>query len=113
MGRRSTPIVGSKLIPAAPMASPSRPAKVVSTAVSVITSDEGAAALAELPAAKDFVTDAHAHKKVVGHVAAAAGLFAAAGLSDRMDVGYCDIANPAGAKQFVAACLALRVWERP
>jgi catalase len=86
---------------------------VLYDAVAVITSDGGAAALAELPAAKDFVTDAHSHKKVIGYVAGAAGLFAAAGLSETMDVGYCDVATPAGAKQFVASCRALRVWERP
>ena len=86
---------------------------VLYDAVAVITSDGGAAALAELPAAKDFVTDAHAHKKVIGHVAGAASLFAAAGLGETMDVGYCDITTPAGAKQFVASCRAVRVWERP
>ena len=86
---------------------------VLYDAVAVITSDGGAAALAELPAAKDFVTDAHSHKKVIGYVGAAATLFAAAGLGETMDVGYCDIATPAGAKQFVASCRALRVWERP
>jgi catalase len=86
---------------------------VLYDAVAVITSDAGAAALAELPAAKDFVTDAHSHKKVIGYVAGAASLFAAAGLGETMDVGYCDIATPAGAKQFVASCRALRVWERP
>ena len=86
---------------------------VLYDAVAVITSDGGAAALAELPAAKDFVTDAHSHKKVIGYVAGAASLFAAAGLGETMDVGYCDIATPAGAKQFVASCRALRVWERP
>ena len=86
---------------------------VLYDAVAVLVSAEGAAALAQLPAAKDFVTDAHAHKKFIAHVAAAAELFDAAGLMEMMDVGYCDIATPAGVKLFLAECRALRVWERP
>ena len=39
---------------------------VLYDAVAVVTSDEGATTLAGMPAAKDFVTDAHNHKKFIG-----------------------------------------------
>jgi len=86
---------------------------VLYDAVAVIVSPDGAAALSQLPAAKDFVTDAHAHKKVIGHVAAASALFTAAGLAGMEDDGYRDLATAAGPKGFVTACRALRFWERP
>jgi catalase len=86
---------------------------VLYDAVAVITSDDGAKMLAVTPEAKDFVTNAHAHKKFVGFVAAAKPLFDAAGLGDRVDVGYVDLAARGAAKRFVEACRAVRLWERP
>src|SRR6202022_3369099 len=41
---------------------------VVYAAVVVLASAEGASALARLPAARDFVTDAYAHCKFIGYV---------------------------------------------
>ena len=69
--------------------------------------------LAALPAAKDFVTDAHAHKKFIGYTPAAKPLFAAAGLSDLIDDGYTELTARSAAKQFMAACRQLRKWDRP
>jgi catalase len=86
---------------------------VLYDAVVVLASPEGAAALAELPAAKDFVTDAHAHKKFVGHTPTAEALFAAAGLSELIDAGYNDLTPRDASKQFIATCRQLRFWERP
>ena len=86
---------------------------VLYDAVAVITSDEGAKLLAAMPEAKDFVTNAHAHKKFVGFVAAAKPLFDAAGLGDRVDEGYVDLSARGAAKRFVEACRAVRLWERP
>jgi catalase len=86
---------------------------VLYDAVAVITTDEGAKLLAAMPEAKDFVTNAHAHKKFVGFVAAAKPLFDAAGLGDRVDEGYVDLSARGAAKRFVEACRAVRLWERP
>jgi catalase len=86
---------------------------VLYDAVAVITSDDGAKMLAAMPEAKDFVTNAHAHKKFVGFVAAAKPLFDAAGLGDRVDPGYVDLSARGAAKRFVEACRAVRMWERP
>ena len=86
---------------------------VLYDAVAVVASAEGAATLAEAPAAKDFVTDAHNHKKFVGHVPAASALFAAAGLADKVDDGYVDLSGRGAGKRFVEACRAVRLWGRP
>ena len=61
---------------------------VLYDAVAVVVSDAGAAALADHPAARDFVADAYAHSKFIGHVAAAAPLLDAAGVSTRIDDGF-------------------------
>ncbi len=82
---------------------------VVFDAVAVLPSAEGAAMLATMPAAKDFVTDAFAHYKIVAHNAHAAALFDAAGVAP--DGGF--VALDGGkADAFVKACRALRFWDR-
>jgi catalase len=85
---------------------------VLYDAVAIVTSEAGASRLAEIPAAKDFVSDAHNHKKFVGHVPAVRPLLAAAGVADSIDGGYVDLTRRGSAKQFVTACRAVRLWER-
>ena len=81
------------------------------TPSAVLPSADGAALLALDAAAKDFVTDAHAHCKFVGHVASAAGLLQAAGVADLIDDGY--VALDAGdVAAFITACRLVRFWER-
>ena len=84
---------------------------VLYDAVAVLPSIGGAAALAHDAAAKDFVTDAHAHCKFIGHVATAAALLHAAGVADHIDDGYValDDGNPAS---YIAACRLVRFWDR-
>ena len=64
----------------------------------VVSATTGPTALAAEPAAKDFVTDAHAHCKFIGHTAAAAPLLDAAGVADAMDDGYHQLGTRATAK---------------
>ena len=64
-------------------------------AVAVLCSQEGAQQLAGHPAAKDFVTDAHAHCKVIGYTPPARDLFDAAGLGAPADNGYVDVSGRA------------------
>jgi len=61
---------------------------VLYDAVVVATSADGATALAQNPAARDFVTDAYAHGKFIGYVADSEPLFAATGLSALQDDGF-------------------------
>jgi catalase len=85
---------------------------VLYDAVAIVTSADGAAALAALPPAKDFVSDAHAHCKHVGHTADAVPLLAAAGVADTMDDGYHELTTKRTATAFLAACRSLRWWAR-
>ena len=75
-------------------------------------SDDGAANLARDPAAKDFVTDAHAHCKVIGYTPAVAQLFAAVGLSELIDAGYVDVSKRQAAAALLDACRGGRLWDR-
>jgi catalase len=86
---------------------------VLYDAVAVLASTEGVAEIAQLPAAKDFVTDAHAHKKFIAYTPAADQLFAAAGLGDLVDEGYTELTARTAAKRFVEACRQVRYWDRP
>jgi catalase len=85
---------------------------VLYDAVAVIVSESGAEALAAEPAAKDFVTDAHAHCKFVAFTPEAEALFTAAGIADAMDDGYHLLGGRAKATSFLEACRDLRWWDR-
>jgi catalase len=85
---------------------------VLYDAVAVLASADGAALLAGLPAAKDFVTDAHAHCKIIGYTPAVQQLFTAAGVADLVDDGYIDVSSRKAATAFVEACRAGRKWDR-
>jgi catalase len=85
---------------------------VLFDAVAILTDAEGAERLAKLPPARDFVADAYAHYKFVAFTEAAAPLFAKAGLGEALDEGFCPLAAPTDAAAFIAACGALRFWDR-
>jgi catalase len=84
---------------------------VLYDAVAVLPSETGVAMLARDATAKDFVTDAFAHCKFIGHNDAANALFNAAGMMER-DEGFVALANAKDAKTFVGQCRALRIWSR-
>nr|WP_314072799.1 catalase [uncultured Roseococcus sp.] len=84
---------------------------VLFDAVAVLPSEEGAALLAENPAAKGFVSDAYAHSKFIAHTAAARTLFKSAGLMTP-DKGFVELKAAGDVPGFVRACRALRFWER-
>jgi catalase len=86
---------------------------VLFDAVAILADEAGAAMLAKLPAARDFVADAHAHYKFVGFTEAVAPLFARAGIDAALDDGFRPLAAPEDATAFVETCRALRFWERP
>ncbi len=73
--------------------------------------ERGPSALAALPAARDFVTDAYAHCKFIGYTGDAAPLFEVAGLSRLMDDGFVSLDEVAAA-EFVSRCGQLRFWSR-
>ncbi len=84
---------------------------VLYDAVAILASKDGAAELASVPAARDFVTDAYAHAKFIGYTADVLPLFQACGLADPLDDGFIalDQSSPA---DFLARCAQLRFWNR-
>jgi catalase len=86
---------------------------VLYDAVVVLASPTGGPQLARLPAARDFVADAYAHCKVIGHDAHAAPLFEAAGLDGLRDDGFVDLAGGRAAVDgYLGRCRSGRVWDR-
>ena len=86
---------------------------VLYDAVAIIPSTRGAALLASLPPAKDFVTDAHAHCKFIGYSNSAQALLDAAGVAGLIDAGYVTLdAKKTTAANFVKTCRKLRHWDR-
>ncbi len=83
---------------------------VLFDAVALLPSADGASDLAGRAAAKDFVSDAFAHHKLIGHGADAAALLTAAGVEP--DEGFVDLASADDAAVFVTRCASLRHWDR-
>ena len=84
---------------------------VLYDAVIVLTTKSGATALAAMPAARDFVTDAYAHCKFVGYAGEPGPLFEAAGLTSLMDGGFVSL-DEHSAADFISRCGQLRFWAR-
>ncbi|HYZ55784.1 MAG TPA: catalase [Streptosporangiaceae bacterium] len=84
---------------------------VLYDAVVVLTSKHGATALASVPAARDFVTDAYEHFKFIGHTVDAMPLFEASGLASLMDDGFISL-DEHDATEFITRCAELRFWQR-
>lgn len=85
---------------------------VLFDAVVVLPSKDGASVLAKLPAARDFVADAAAHRKFIGYASTATPLFEKAGVADAIDEGFIPLNKPADADTFIAACRKIRFWDR-
>jgi catalase len=85
---------------------------VLYDAVAIVADADGAARLADMPPARDFVTDAFAHCKFVGYADGAASLFDAVGLGGKLDDGFVALDGTGSADAFLEACKALRRWER-
>ena len=84
---------------------------VLFDAVAILAGSESAQVLAQTPAARDFVADAHAHGKYVAHHGAA-DLLEAVLTPDELDAGYFDLGDDAGCDEFIAECANLRLWDR-
>jgi len=93
---------------------------VLYDAVVILTTKDGAATLAQQPAARDFVTDAYAHCKFIGYTDDALALFIATGVHQLLDDGFVELANGtgngtgtgAGPGDFLSRCRQLRYYQR-
>jgi catalase len=84
---------------------------VLYDAVALIVSPEGAKKLSKDKTALDFVNDAFAHGKFIGHTAAAAPLFKKAGI-EQGDEGVILLNGAEDVPEFLDACGQLRQWDR-
>jgi catalase len=85
---------------------------VLYDAIAILASAEGAASLTTNPAAKDFVTDAHAHAKFIAYDPAAVPLLEAAGVAGELDDGYIALNGNTAVATFLDRCRDLRFWQR-
>ena len=85
---------------------------VLFDAVALLPSADGAALLAQQPAARDFVADAFAHRKFIGCAAAAEPLLRRAGVIEERDGAFLPLTAAADAEPFIIECRKLRFWQR-
>ena len=81
-------------------------------AVALMPSQQGAGMLAKESAAVDWLRDAFGHLKIIGHVAAAAPVFAKASVEPDADAGVIALDGSKGVAAFVKAARQHRIWER-
>jgi catalase len=86
---------------------------VVFDAVAVLVSAEGAATLAKMPPARDFVTDAFAHMKFIGYTGGALALLEKTGVAAERDPGFLELDGGADdCRRFIEQCRQVRYWAR-
>ena len=85
---------------------------VLYDAVAIVTGADGGAALADDPAARDFLTDAFTHFKVIGLGGATDALVEAAGLTGKLDDACPPVGTAAQTTAFVARIAGPREWGR-
>jgi catalase len=83
---------------------------VLYDAVALLVSHQGAAELAKIPEAQDFVTDAYTHRKFIAYTAGAESLIARAG---QLDAGFIPLTDAQTCQDFMEHCGKLRFWKRP
>ncbi|MEO6812124.1 MAG: catalase [Isosphaeraceae bacterium] len=83
---------------------------VLFDAVAILPSKEGAAQLTMLPAARDFIADATAHRKFIAYGADATPLLEKAGVT--LDKGFIPLNKAQDSDEFVVECRKLRFWDR-
>ena len=85
---------------------------VLYDAIAVLTGPDGGAVLADEPAARDFLTDAFNHYKVIGLGGATDALVAAAGLSDKLDAACLGLDTAKDNTTFLSRIAGPRQWDR-
>lgn len=85
---------------------------VLFDAVVLLGSDAGFKQLMKEAPARDFVADAFAHLKFIGHVKSALPLLAKAGVPEHADAGVMILENAKSISEFIKACSSLRLWAR-
>jgi len=85
---------------------------VLYDAVALLPADAGIDDLLQESTARDFVTDAFAHCKFIGHTAPAEQLFAKVGIADDLDEGVIALGSTGDVAGFIETLGKLRLWSR-
>ena len=85
---------------------------VLYDAVAIVTGADGGTALADEPAARDFLTDAFTHFKVIGLGGDTDALVEAAGLTGKLDEACLPVGTAGDTASFVDRIAGPRQWER-
>jgi catalase len=83
---------------------------VLYDAVALLPSTEGVELLANAPAARDFIADAVAHCKFIAYSIPALSLMKKLGVA--FDEGFIRLEAGEECEKFIAACRAIRYWDR-
>ena len=81
-------------------------------AIAVLPGAQDVDALAQHPAAQDFVRHAFHHKKFIAYTESARPLLESAGIAGRLDEGAVKLSSKEAAAGFVKTCRLLRYWDR-
>jgi catalase len=84
---------------------------VLFDAVAILAGPESGELLAQTPAARDFLADAHAHGKFIAHHGAEP-LLQAVLMPDQFDDGYFALGTDNTCGDFLSSCAAHRLWDR-
>ncbi len=85
---------------------------VLFDAIAILCSDKGTAKLLTLPAARDFVADATAHRKFLAYGEEALPLLEKTIGPEAIDEGFLILKSAKDAANFLAKCRKLRFWDR-
>jgi catalase len=85
---------------------------VLFDAIAVLVSPDGAERLATDSTAKDFISDAYAHLKLIAFNGPAASLIEKAGVATTKDEGVVQLRDASDASNFLTNCRKLRIWNR-
>ena len=88
---------------------------VLFDAVALLPGDDGIGELADLPALRDFISDAFTHCKYIGFNKMAEQLLNTAGIGAKLDGGCIRLDSAKAEKTctgFIECCAALRYWDR-
>ncbi len=84
---------------------------VLFDAIAILAGPESGELLAQTPAARDFLADAHVHGKFIAHHGAES-LLQTVLMPDQLDVGYFALGTDNSCGDFLKSCAALRLWDR-
>ncbi|WP_411827802.1 catalase [Luteolibacter sp. AS25] len=85
---------------------------VLYDSVVLLISEESVAEFAKKPAARDFISDAIAHKKFIAYSKGAESLLEKLGMKEKVDDGFVSLELDTDATTFIESCRKLRYWDR-